>query len=266
MINMRYKPFFLPQISAPYGIVIKKLDEENIENEIIEIQPEELKPTQGIVFSEEVNEFNTDNMKPIWISNDNQIIDGHHRYLKSIMNKKPIKCVKIGLNNKDAIRILNKIQDIYDYEKQQQIEEVVMQDAINSDDGDISTNEFLSMLESAEMPKGNGSKIIAYRQKPITENSIIGNFFLLEPIEGYDKYEIDFDNLLDTDDLGVEFGDRNPIDVLANTWFPNVDFKKLNAPFVHSPIDLKNRAIAEKANQLGYDGIKYGNKLIQGLK
>lgn len=259
-------PYHLPQISAPINYILNKLDKEGVTYEILDINPKILKPNQALVFSDIVSKINSENINPIWISKDNEILDGHHRYLKSIMNKKSIKCVKIGLNNKDAIRILNKIQDIYDYEKQQQIEEVVMQDAINSDDGDISTNEFLSMLESAEMPKGNGSKIIAYRQKPITENSIVGNFFLLEPIEGYDKYEIDFDNLLDTDDLGVEFGDRNPIDVLANTWFPNVDFKKLNAPFVHSPIDLKNRAIAEKANQLGYDGIKYGNKLIQGLK
>ena len=31
-------------------------------------------------------------------------------------------------------------------------------------------------------------------------------------------------------------------------------------------INLKNKAITEKAMHLGFDGIKYGDTLIQGLK
>ena len=31
-------------------------------------------------------------------------------------------------------------------------------------------------------------------------------------------------------------------------------------------MNLKNKAIAEKAMKLGFDGIKYGDTLIQGLK
>jgi hypothetical protein len=31
-------------------------------------------------------------------------------------------------------------------------------------------------------------------------------------------------------------------------------------------INLKNKAITEKAMSLGYDGIKHDDKLIQGLK
>lgn len=266
MIDMRYKPLFLPQVSAPVELVMEKLAEEGVSYEEIKIQPEELHPMQGIVFSDEVNDFDVENMPPMWISKDNDIVDGHHRYLKGIMNKKAVPCVRMNLNGKDSARILNKIQDIYDYEQQQKMEEVVMQDVINSDDGEISTNEFLATLESVEMPEGNGSKLVAYRQKPIVENSVVGNFFLMEPAGGYDKYEIEFENLLDTDDLGINFDNKNPIDVLAKIWFPNADFENMSAPYTHSPIDLKNKAIADRAKEMGYDGIKYGNKMIQGLK
>lgn len=269
MIDMRYKPRHLPQISAPFDMVIKKLNEEGIKNEIVEVDPNDLKPMQGIVFSDEVGTFNPNEMNPIWISNDNEIIDGHHRFLAALMAKKPITCIKLELNGKDGARELNKIQDIYDYEQQQQMEEVVNQDVINTfnsiDDGE-STNEFLSSLKETEIPEGNACTIIAYRKKPIMENSVIGNFFILKPIDGYDKYEIEFENLLDTDDMGIQFGDQHPIDVLAKMWFPNVDFKKMSAPFTHSPIEFKNKAIAERAAKMGYDGIKYGDLILQGLK
>lgn len=277
-IDMRYKPYFLPQVNAPYEEVMERLQEEGIECELQEFDPNELNPMQGIVFSDEVNDFDVEGMDPIWLSKDKDVIDGHHRYLKGIMAKKPIKGVQIGLNGKDAARALNKVQDIYDYEQQQgmesiedfrDIEEVEVQDVLNdanATEPEVSTNEFLATLESIELPKGDGCRVVAYRQKPLMETSVIGNFFLLEPHEGFDKYEIDFENLLDTNEMGIQFGEQNPVDVLAKTWFPNADFENLSAPFVHSPTNLKNKAIAEKAMQMGYDGIKYGNKMVQGLK
>lgn len=273
-IDMRYKPYFLPQVNAPHEKVMERLQEEGIDCELVDLDPNEMKPMQGIVFSDEVNDFDTENMDPIWLSQDNDVVDGHHRYLKGIMSKKPIKGVKVGLNGKDTARALNKVQDIYDYEQQQGVEslgleEVEMQDTLNGAnerEPEVSTNEFLATLESIEMPKGDGCKVVAYRQKPLMENSVIGNFFLLEPHEGFEKYEIDFENLLDTDTMGMDFTDKNPIDALAKAWFPNANFDDLSAPYVHSPTNLKNKAIAEKAHEMGYDGIKYGSKMIQGLK
>lgn len=274
MIDMRYKPYFLPQVNAPHEAVMEKLREEGIECELLEFDTSELKPMQGIVFSDEVDGFDTEDMDPIWLSQDNDVVDGHHRYLKGIMGKKPIKGVRVGLNGKDTARALNKVQDIYEYEKQLGLEEigleeVEVQDVLNDKNAtepEVSTNEFLATLEAVEMPRGDGCKVVAYRQKPIMENSVVGNFFLLEPQDGYAKYEIDFENLLDTEELGLQFGDQNPVDILAKTWFPNVDFENLSAPFVHSPTNMKNKAISEKAKEMGFDGIKYGGKMIQGLK
>ena len=50
MINMRYKPYFLPQINMPYEDVLSELDKESIKYEFIEINPKELNASQGITF------------------------------------------------------------------------------------------------------------------------------------------------------------------------------------------------------------------------
>jgi hypothetical protein len=96
---------------------------------------------------------------------------------------------------------------------------------------------------------------------------VVGNFFLLKPVEGFDKYEIEFDNLLDLHSLGVTYKDgQEPLDIMAKIWFPHINFEKISEEYGMPSINLKNKAIAEKAMVLGFDGIKYGDTLIQGLK
>lgn len=276
-MNIKHKSNYLPQISAPYTIVLDKLDDNGINYEMVDVNSDMFKTIQGITISDVVQNMIVDDKNPIWISNDNKILDGCHRLANSMLNEKKIKAVKVDLNEKDACRILNKIQDIYEYEQAKNIEEIVGNDVIN-DENDIENNytdrqEFLAALEEdnstidSENSKKNETTIIAYRKEPIKENSVVGNFFMLNPIEGYDKYEILFDNLLNTDDFGVTYKEsQNPIDILAKIWFPNINFEKISAKYNTSPDNLKSKAIAEKANKLGYDGILYENKILQGLK
>jgi hypothetical protein len=276
MIDMRYKPRFLPQVSAPFNIVLQKLDDDGVGYETTEVDPNELQPSQGITFSDEVGKVNVDDMNPIWISNNMKVLDGHHRTIRALLDNIKIKAIKIDLNDKDACRVLNKIQDIYEYEQASGVEEVVGQDVINSDNqmnSGVSDSEFLASLEEdnisvqSETPSVNQQSIIGYRKEPIKENSIVGNFFTLKPVAGYDKYQIDFENLLDTGSLGVTYKDgQQPVDILAKSWFPHVNFEKLAEKYDSPSINLKNKAIAEKARKMGYDGIKYGDSLIQGLK
>jgi hypothetical protein len=275
------RPYHLPQVSAPFEIVLQKLDEEGINYELISLNPSEdddIKTSQPVVYSDEMEKCNINDMNPIWLSIDNQIIDGHHRYTKALIDNELLKAIKIDLNEKDTARVLNKIQDIYEYEQARNMEEVENQGAINyynnAESGKGNTNtEFLDSLEEdnlalqAETPSKNEKTIVAYRKEPIKENSVIGNFFMLKPIDGYDKYEIDFENLLDIQALGVIYKDgQEPVDILAKNWFPHVNFEKLSEQYNVPSMNLKNKAIAEKAMKNGYDGIKYNDTLIQGLK
>lgn len=277
MIDMRYKPYFLPQVNAPLEIVLKQLAADNVDFELIEIDPNELNASQGVTFSDEVENVQLDDMNPIWVANENKILDGHHRWVKALLDGEKLKAVRINKNEKDACRLLNKIQDIYEYEKMRGLEETTNNDVINDEnnpDGDFTDRkEFLASLEEdnanvqIEKPSANPQTIVAYRQAPIKENSSVGNFFMLNPIDGYSKYEIDFDNLLDTNALGVTYKDsQDPTDILAKIWFPNINFEKISEQYNMASVNLKNKAIAERAMKMGYDGIKYGDKLIQGLK
>jgi len=276
MIDMRYKPRFLPQLNAPYNIIVDKLNADGIASTIEEVKPEDVYVSQGIVFSNEVQKASINDNHPIWISNDNNLIDGHHRLIKAIYDDIPIKAIRVGLNFKDACRVLNKIQDIYDYENHHEIEEVVNGEVINdfnSADSGVSQTEFLATLEEdndivlSEKPNTKLAKtIVAYRKDKIKENSVVGNFFLLEPVDGYTKYEIDFDNLLDTNTFGINYKEGQvPVDMLARSWFPNINFEELAKRYNTDAINLKSKAVSEKARKFGYDGIKYGNKIIQGL-
>ena len=277
MIDMRYKPYYLPQINCPYSIVMEKLNEQGIDCEVIKVEPNELKPLQGIVFSGDINFVELNDLNPIWVDMDNNILDGHHRWVKALSENTPIIAVKIYMNNKDGCRLLNKIQDIYEYEQAISIEETGShQNNINMEnsiDSDGSRSDFLSTLEESnetvvdEKSEKNAKKIFAYRKDPIRENSVVGNFFLLSPVNGFGKYEIEFDNLLDTNDMGLTYvNNQQPVDILARIWFPNINFEKLSETYKITSENLKNRAVAEKAMKLGYDGIKYGDTLLQGLK
>lgn len=294
MITLAYKPYHLPQINMPFEEMFSKLDEEGVVYEAQIVHPNELTPSQGITFSDEITGLGSNKEKPIWVGSNNEILDGHHRYVNHLMNDEPISIIKIQMNGKDACRLLNKIQDIYEYEQNLGVEEALLHQRNINDRNDVANDgandgaydsvyegaddvetDFLSMLEQdnlndvddeEERPRNN-VKIVAYRRGDVNENSKAGNFFILKPYEGFTKYEIEFDNLLNTNDFGIEYkNSQSPTDVLSKLWFPNVNFQKLSEKYDISVMNLKNRAIAEKAQKLGYDGVQYGDLIIQGLK
>lgn len=275
------RPRYLPQVSAPFEAVLETLDGEKVNYDMLTLNPHLLKPMQPFVNGEDVSEIDPEKMTPIWASKNLDILDGHHRYASAMAHQVPIKVVRINLDAKDAIRILNKIQDIFEYQQQMRMEEVVAQDQINAQndqDSGVSPSEFLATLEHdapptaddrfllQDMKKGNKQKVVAFRKGEINEKSKIGNFFLTEPKEGYEKYEIEFENLLETHNLDLNFRNNvSPVEVLCNVWFPHVNFKELEKKHNIPYETLINRAVAEKAKSLHFDGIKYGKSLIQGL-
>lgn len=263
---------FSTQITMPLRDVINGLNSENISYKFYQIDPTELNPTQGLVFSH--SNCKEDNDDPIFLDNQRDIIDGHHRWTRRIeCGNKPIKCIEINLPKQQAIRVLNKIQDIYDFKNSElSVNEEPAQDVINAEndiDSGIAThpNEFIPMLEETiDEESFNKETVIGYRKDPINETSVIGNFFSLNPINGYKKYEVEFDNLLETDTLGINLlTGQKPVEMLSKAWFPHIDFEKVAQENDTDSTNLKYKAIAEKAKSMGYDGIKYGNKLLQGF-
>lgn len=278
MIDLRYKPKWLPQVNAPFNYTLDMLDKEGVDYKYMQVDPDDLEPSQGIVAQDKVSQIDMNNILPIWISKEDRILDGHHRYVAALSRSIPVKCIKIMLSQKDAVRMLNKIQDIFEYERQQKVMEVVAQDQINvmnDPDSDFNNGNFLESLErekdddereilhdSTKKPKN----LTGYRKDEINEKSVVGNFFSLKPVDGYKKYDMEFDNLLNTNDLDITYkSDVNPVSRLAVSWFPNIDFKKIAKKHGVNPDSIINRAVAEKAKQMGYDGIKYGDIMVQGL-
>lgn len=262
MFDIRYKPKSLPQISAPYSHVLKTLESQNINYRPVSVDPNRLIPSQGIVFLDKIGNFTDTDNYPIWISKDLHILDGHHRYAKSLYNNSKIKCILVDLVAQDAARELNKIQDIYNYQSQIDLE------------NETKPIRFKDVLSDFSLDSGNTltkgmkiDKIIGFRNKEVNENSQIGNFFLLkEPNDTYHKYELSFQNVFNTNDLKITFSkDQYPIKILANIWFPNLDFEKLSKK-TNIPVNkLIGRAVAEHGKDLGFDGIIYGDIMIQAF-
>lgn len=257
-ITLKYKPKFLPQISAPYTEVVNSLLSDGINHEISTLNPNDLKVIQGITLSHNVNNANLDDENPIWISKDFEVLDGLHRMVKAINQNRLVRCVKIDLPAKDACRVLNKIQDLYDHTKK----------TTEDNENNMDFLDRISQVNdvSEDNTEKETVKVIAYRKEPIKPNSVVGNFFSLTPSSTAKKYEIEFDNPLNTDSLGISFVDGQiPVDILSKIWFPHINFEKVATDNNTEPIKVQNRAVAEKAKKMGYDGIIYGDKLVQGF-
>jgi hypothetical protein len=259
-MDLNYKPKYLPQLSAPFSILATELKDRNVSYSVVDMNLDELLPTQGIIYSDKVNSILPNNIKPIFISNDNKILDGHHRYGSAIVNEIPkIKTIKIDLPFMDAIRVLNQIQDLYEYE-------IKVQDRLSEEKENNFLEKIQKDLEVVKKNNKNKTKITGFRKTPINDESKIGNFFILEELDNHQKYDIEFDNLLDTDTMNLTFKtSETPVKTLGNVWFPNVDFSSLAEIYGVEENLLLNRAVFEKAMSLGYDGIKYGDILLQGL-
>ena len=272
---MTRKPKYLPQISAPYKYVVDELEKCGVVYKDLTLHSKELLPSQGVTFLDTIIPNKKTLNSPIWVAgiddSENIIIDGHNRWVDLFSREDPIRCIKIHQSPIDASRTLNKIQDIYDYKKMLSLEEVVTHTQNINDRNDKDSDDWLGVVfeESKEAKKNKKSekeKLIGYRDKPINETSLVGNFFTLNKLPRCDKYEIEFDNLLDTNELGIEYKDnQKPMDVLAMLWFPNINFNEISEKHQIPLENIKSKAIVEYAKKMGYDGIKYGDMLVQGF-
>jgi len=294
-------PQWLPQVSAPFVHVLKGLDDNGVGYENVSMPLSKLKPLQGIVDFDKVDSIVTDvkggidTLKTIWVSQDNEILDGHHRYVAALkLNPEgSISCMRILANHKDAARILNKICDLYDSQNTQQPQDEILPDQATNDslpvkDGntepadnsdvtagvklgapvgqtDISGDNMIPLDLGENKPQGGRISLTVYRKAPLKEKAISGNFFHLQPKEGFDKYEIEFDNLLDAKSTEIGLNRANPVVDFCRHWCKIGDLEGV-AQHHGVPIDkYAAKLIADKARGMGYDGIKYGDILVQAF-
>lgn len=96
---------------------VKKVREsEDIPTGYLEfVDPKKLKPVQaGIkesILNHIVENWDTEGKRPVLISKDNWIIDGHHRVKAAIKKNKWIRVIRINLPGKKALEAVKKLVD-----------------------------------------------------------------------------------------------------------------------------------------------------------
>ena len=114
---------FMPQIpNHEQSAVIRSLKDEGIECELLKLFPDQIRHSQSKVNKDKVRSIINDirsgkSIPPIFISEDNYIIDGHHRWIAFKILKMPIKCIRIGLPQKEAIIKFKQIESSIQKEK-----------------------------------------------------------------------------------------------------------------------------------------------------
>jgi uncharacterized protein (DUF1015 family) len=109
----------MPQITQndlPKAISIMK--DNDIKFDVVKSPLSTLKPYQKDYQKDKVKSIYKDlttieDIKPIIISNDNYIVDGHHRFLAALLKfgkKSSIKAIKLNYPSDDAVKIYSKLE------------------------------------------------------------------------------------------------------------------------------------------------------------
>lgn len=98
----------MPQIKD-YDAFVEDLSDEGVAVTTIDIDPEELKPTQGNFNAEKVAAMVKDGSwkkNAIVTSDDDFVLDGHHRWLAAAQVHKDIKCRVVDMNLEDLLKFV----------------------------------------------------------------------------------------------------------------------------------------------------------------
>lgn len=227
----------LLQVSAPYSYVVNHLDFNKIGYDTCYQNPNNCINKQTFIDSDILDYFNSNPVvreKPIFVSMNNEILDGHHRNAHSIIHgkSKPLKSLKIMLGFDDAVDVLTQIEANWGNEK----------DAINDS----------SII------------VVGYRASELKENSLSGNFLTIQPTSPNDlKFEIKFDKLLKIPQKNVECCSKLKTLFLAKKVCPEIQIRK-DAVLKNIPFEIYvNRLAYNFGKSKGYDGILYGDNLLQ---
>lgn len=269
------KPIWLPQMKTELPYVKNELDKHGVGYEMVQIEPKELIPLQQNVKKNKVDYFkdkinNDSPLEPICITNDNEILDGHHRAYAFMADPsvKSIVCLKVCLNKNDAARILNKIQDKFDFEQNfnPEKDDILTFDNIRDSFKTNITDETPSEdLMTFDTVRNNPKTLTLYKNQPINTKSKTGDFLSINPSKNFShKYVISFNNLLEISEEDLKKY-NSPIQHLVEKWFSGRNLKEESVKNALTQEIHTYRSVNEMAKKRGYDGIQYGNKFVQTI-
>jgi hypothetical protein len=335
----KQKDIWLPQMKAPVDYIMNQLTENGIKHNLVDLKPKELIPLQKNVSRSKVIEYKNMidtnvEVPPIYIADDNEILDGHHRGYAFMQDPsiQTVKCLKLYMDFKDASRILNQIQDRFDFINGDNMGDDLLSfqtyqepnfvtnpvsntspimntpsnvntetlkpitdvdptpnnnpipytDQINpkdrvdqtQNDNEVDIDESKTIRndngghDDGEMMdynqvRNNKKALLLYKNRPIDQKAKTGDFLNQTKEKGLKhEYNVDFDNLYEIDDNEINKY-KTPIDCILEKWFNGMNLKEESVKNLMTQEVYAYRIINEKAKKLGYDGIKYGSKLVQ---
>jgi hypothetical protein len=324
----KQKDIWLPQMKAPIDYIMNQLTENGIKHNLVDLKPKELIPLQKNVSRTKVIEYKNMidtnvEVPPIYIADENEILDGHHKSYAFMQDPsiQTVKCLKIFMDFKDAARILNQIQDRFDFVNNDgmdgdmlsfqtykepnyitnpisntspimntpsnvntetlkpltdvdptpnvKIDSTNINPDHNQNDIDIDESKTIrnnhndgEMMDYDSVRK-NKKAMVLYKGKPIDQKAKTGDFLNQNKEKGLKhEYNVDFDNLYEIDDNEINKY-KNPIECILEKWFSGMNLKEESVKNLMTQEVYAYRIINEKAKKQGYDGIKYGSKLVQ---
>jgi hypothetical protein len=299
-IDNRVSPPWMPQVKAPKDYVLDYLNKMQIGYKEVQVDPKNLKPLQGGVNKQKVDFFTgavdrDETFDPIYISGDDEILDGHHR-AKAYSDHPSVEkcdCIKLYMDYRDAARILNRIQDKFEFEnegnmmediipfREEKKEEPAVQSTpeVSPAVGDISVGDYAAPSTAQpetgvadellptmgnEGEEKNPQTLVLYSPKQqINTSAPTGAFVILTRKPRYDyEVEIEFDNLLEIapeEFEGLKYPTEAALKRFGYTGDTEIEARtnSLNHEIYVS------RKVNELAKSKGIDGIKYGELYVQ---
>lgn len=295
-VEKRLKPKWMAQVEAPQEYVIEFLNREGIDHKVVTMDPKLCKHTQANVDpmkAKGIQEAMDQNkpLGPIYLSADDEILDGHHRAFAAIRHPEveSISCVKIYQGLQDAMRLLNKAQDIYSFEKENNMpgfagkygntidesnkDEVTVETPkpeVSSDtdvqipsDVVAKTQPESNQLVPFESAVQNPQEMTLYAAKSLNTKARTGDFLLTEKKPSMRlQMKVQFDNLLVIKPEALE-GISFPTEAVLLEWLPGQDYAAEAKSQGLTQEVYMSREVNRLALQKGFDGINYGDKLVQ---
>lgn len=111
------QPFYLPQMTAPYKFISEQLTAFGVAHEPVRVAVSQLKPIQKEVDLSKVTELSDvseEKLRPIFVSEKYDILDGHHRVASKKFKEGKnavVRAIRLEGTKEDCCAYLKLIQD-----------------------------------------------------------------------------------------------------------------------------------------------------------